>query len=155
MKLIQVLWLSVILSFAGLCGCSIFGNKPARLNTKVQAVTYLNPNIYDQASPVVVVFYQLKSATAFSQANFFALYNEALKTLGTELLDKQELELRPNQSHELKQTIAPGARYLGVIAGYRNPDSAQWRQLIEIPADKKQLNLQLMLATQSITAKLS
>lgn len=138
-----------------LTGCSMFGNKPSQLETKVQAANYLNPNIYNQSSPVVVVIYQLKSPTAFTQANFFALYNEPLKTLGTDLLDKREVEMRPEQQLELKQTLAPSTAYVGILAGYRSPDSAQWRQLIQIPTDKKRVKIAISLETQSVVAKLS
>lgn len=136
-------------------GCSSFNNKPAQIETKLQAASYLNPNINNQPSPVVVTFYQLKSPSAFNQANFFALYNDPVKVLGNDLLDKREIELRPEQTLELKQNLAPNTAYIGVIAAYRNLEQAHWRQLIQIDPDSKHIRLNVSLETQNLTTKLS
>jgi len=135
-----------------LIGCSS-APKPGQLDSKIEAVNFLNPNIYNQPSPVVVVFYQLKSETAFQQANFFALYNDPIKALGNDLIDKKEIEIRPQQKQELRQVTSPETTYIGVIAAFRNPDNAQWRQVISVKPGKK-VKLLVNLEAQSITTKI-
>lgn len=130
-------------------GCA--SNKPAQLETTVHSVNYLNPNINNQAAPVVVTIYQLKSPTAFEQANFFALYNNTNKVLANDLVDKREIEIQPGQSQTIQQTISIEANFVGVVAAYRSPDNAKWRQLLSIPSGKK-IVLQIDLAAQAVNA---
>lgn len=130
-------------------GCS---NRPSSLTVNLQTANYLNPDIYKHSSPVVVTIYQLKSAAAFQQANFFALNNNALGVLNTDLLDKQEIELRPKQTERLKIPLSPGANYIGVIAAFRNPDQSQWRRLVKVEPGKN-VKLQISLGTQNVIAK--
>lgn len=141
----------VVLSFISLiAGCS---NTPPNLVANLQAANYLNPDIYKRSSPVVVTIYQLKSAMAFQQANFFALSNNSLSVLGGDLLDKQEVELRPKQSQTLKIPLSPATNYIGIIAGFRDPDHAQWRKIVKVEPGKK-VKLQINLATQNVIAKI-
>lgn len=133
-----------------LAGCS---NTPPNLTVNLQAANYLNPDVYKHSSPVVVTIYQLKSATAFQQANFFALNNNALGTLGGDLLDKQEIELRPKQSQKLKIPLSPEANYVGIVAGFRDPDRAQWRRLVKVEPGSN-AKVQISLGTQNVIAKI-
>lgn len=141
----------VVLSFVSfITGCS---STPPTLVANLQAANYLNPDIYNHSSPVVVTIYQLKSSMAFQQANFFALNNNALNVLGGDLLDKQEVELRPKQAQTLKIPLSPATNYIGVVAAFRNPDHAQWRKLVKVEADGN-VKLEISLATQNVIAKI-
>jgi type VI secretion system protein VasD len=128
--------------------------KPPQVLTHIQAANYLNPNLDNQASPVVLTFYQLKSPETFKGADFFALYNKPTETLGADLLDKREVEVRPEKLVELEQNMAPNATHIGIVAAYRNPDVAQWKQLLEIPANSKKIKLMVNLETQRLSAKI-
>jgi len=118
--------------------------------TTIEAVEFLNPNIYHQASPVVVTIYQLKSQTAFEQANFFALNNNAQALLGSDLLDKRDIEIRPDQKQDLRIELSPSTSYIGVIAAFRSPDVAQWRQVKAVTPGSN-TSFTIHLATQSVT----
>lgn len=126
--------------------------KTGELQTNIQAASFLNPNIYNQPSPVVITLYQLKKPTKFQQAIFFNIYNDPAKTLGDELIDKQELEIRPQQTQEVKQLITADTRYIGIVAAFRDPDRSQWRELIAITS-KKPSRLLIDLHSQSIYVK--
>lgn len=146
----QLKFFLVLLVFGLLSGCS---SKPPMLSVNLQAANYLNPNMYKHSSPVVVTIYQLKSPTTFQQANFYALNNNPVSILGGDLLDKQEIELRPNQTQKLKIPLSPETSYIGLIASFRNPDQAQWRRLVKVEpgSDAK---LKVSLATQKIIASI-
>lgn len=149
-KLIKKLLLIVLLTnLSFLAACS---STSPHLAAKIQAAGFLNPNIYNQASPVVVTIYQLKSATAFQQANFFALNNNSIVVLGSDLLDKHDLEIRPEQQQTLRLILSPATNYIGVIAAFRNPDTAQWREVVSVKAGKN-VKLQINLTTQSVTVQ--
>lgn len=130
-----------------LTGC--FGSKPPQLTATIETGNYLNPNVYNQASPVVVTFYQLKSATVFQQVNFFSLYDNAAKTLGGDLLDKYEVELRPEKTQEIHFNLSPAVNYIGVVAAFREPDRTQWRQVIPVTPGKS-VELQATVGAQNI-----
>lgn len=132
-----------------LAGCS---TRAPHATTTVESVNFLNPNIYHQASPVVVTVYQLKSPTAFEQANFFTLSNNAQATLGADLLDKRDIEIRPKQKQNLRIELSPQTNYIGVVAAFRNPDTSQWRQVKPVKPGKN-TKLQISLSTQSVTIK--
>jgi type VI secretion system protein VasD len=142
----------LILAVSFLTACS-FSSKPPQLITSIRSVNYLNPNLDNQASPVVLTFYQLKSPEVFKQSPFFALHNKPTETLGADLLDKREVEIRPDKVIELDQNIAPNATHIGIIAAYRNPDVAEWKQLVEIPVGNKKVKLFVNLATQRLSVK--
>ncbi|HVV67767.1 MAG TPA: type VI secretion system lipoprotein TssJ [Gammaproteobacteria bacterium] len=127
-------------------GCA----KTHHATAAIESTNFLNPNIYQQPSPVVVIIYQLKSSTAFQQANFFALSDNAQTLLGAELLDKREIEIRPGQKQSVPMDLSPEANYIGVIAEFRDPDTAQWRQIKQIKPGKN-VKLQIRLSTQNIS----
>jgi type VI secretion system protein VasD len=137
----------ILLAFILLtAGCA----KSHHATAAIESASFLNPNIYQQASPVVVVIYQLKSPTAFQQANFFALSDNAQGALGAELLDKREIEIRPGQKQTVHMDLSPEAGYIGVVAEFRNPDTAQWRQVKQIKSGKN-VKLQIHLSTQNVS----
>ena len=130
-----------------LTACSI--NSPSA-NVTIKAVKFINPNIYQQASPVVVTIYQLKSAIDFSQANFFALNNNVRAILADDLLDKRDVEIRPGQKQKIRIALSPATNYIGVVAAFRHPDVARWRQVKEIrPGGHTSFTIHI--ATQGIT----
>lgn len=141
-----------LLLLLGLAACSSNPKLP-QIETTLQAVNFLNPNIYNQPSPVVVTLYQLKSPMAFEQANFYALYSKPAAVLGDDLVDQREVEIRPRQSLFIQQALAPSASYLGIIAAFRDPDTAQWRRIIAMPNAKK-ITLRVDVESQSIYAQL-
>jgi len=142
-----ILGVMIITSFT-LAAC--FGSSPPELKAHLQTGNFLNPNIYNEPSPVVVVFYQLKSSTAFQQSNFFNLYNSPEKTLGIDLLDKYEVEIKPNNTQNINFNLSPTVNYIGVVAAFRDPDHAEWRQILKVSPGKN-IKLEANLSAQTIT----
>lgn len=133
-------------------GCSGF-LKSENMHVKIQSAKYLNPNIHQQSSPVVLVFYQLKSPILFRHSSFSALYTRPSKALGNTLINKEEIEIRPKQKLELIKKISPQANYIGVIAAFRNPSKSRWRQIIPITSNSSD-RLIVNLGTQTVTLHL-
>lgn len=128
-------------------GCIV--SNPPVLHATLETGNFLNPNVYNQSSPVVVTFYQLKSATIFEQVDFFSLYDNPAKTLGTDLIDKYEVELRPEKSQEIHFNLSSTTNYIGVVAAFRLPDHTQWRQVIPVTQGKS-VQLQATIGAESI-----
>jgi type VI secretion system protein VasD len=94
----------------------------------------VNPDANGRPSPVVVRVYQLRADAMFNSADFFALYDGEQKTLGPELITRDEFVLAPSDSKTLDVTLAPDTRFIGAIAAFRDIRNAQWRVIL--PASK-------------------
>jgi type VI secretion system protein VasD len=93
----------------------------------------VNPDSDGRPSPIVVRLYQLKEEGAFNSASYFALADKEQATLGPSLDSREEYELQPGQTKELILKIPPEARYLGVVAAYRDLNNSKWKALSPAP----------------------
>lgn len=120
----------VALAMLVLNACATHGSSE-RLDTYtlLSASSDVNPDISGRPSPVVLRVFQLKGAAEFSHADFFALYAHEKETLGANIIDIEEFELRPGERLETRLPLARDARYIGAIAGFRDLSNAQWRTL--------------------------
>ena len=91
------------------------------------------PNSASEPSPVVLRVYQLKSDSAFHTAEFADIFYDDRKVLGSDLLGRKEFDLKPGVQVAYNDTISHEARYIGVIAGFRDIKSATWRVIEPAP----------------------
>jgi type VI secretion system protein VasD len=105
-----------------------------------------NPDVEGRPSPVVVRVYQLKEEGAFNNAEYFALVDKEQETLGPSLVSREEYELRPQETRKFELKSPPEAKYLGVIAGFRDIRNAKWKAVAAVPEKdlKDPLRLQEM-----------
>jgi type VI secretion system protein VasD len=87
------------------------------------------------ARPVVVRLYELKTAGAFSSADFYSLYEREAETLGSDLIGREEISLAPGQRHRIDKVISPETAFLGVLAAFRDIDRAEWRTTSRLKSD--------------------
>lgn len=104
----------------------------ATITLHFQAVAGLNPGADGQAAPVRVRLYELKNSATFTRADYFALADRAQATLGVDLLDQDEVLVRPGQSLDIRRTLTAATRQLGLVVGYREIDQARWRTVISV-----------------------
>ena len=62
-------------------------------------------------------------------ADFFSLFEKDQATLGAEMVQREELLLRPGESKKLELTLAADAKAIGVMAAYRDLERARWRDV--------------------------
>ncbi|WP_127089594.1 type VI secretion system lipoprotein TssJ [Aquabacter cavernae] len=123
----------------GLGACASPGPPPpVETPTKitVRADANINPNQSGVPSPVVIKLYDLKAQNNFMAATFFELFDNDIARLGPEMLSKEVLEIVPGATQDVDHTITGDVRYLGVIAGFRDISSAQWRSIVELTPAK-------------------
>lgn len=124
------------------CGCSKIRLKPpptaplALINVEITASEYINPTISGRPSPVVVRLYELKNLTTFNAADFFTLYRNDLETLTGDLVKREEYVLHPGGKKIYRHKASEEARYLAVIAAFRDIDQAAWKGSLPIPASR-------------------
>lgn len=120
----------------------------------ITAAPELNPNKDGRPSPLVIRLYELKSLDEFNNGDFFAIYDNEAKTIGKTMLSKEEIEMKPGEKRHIDRTANPQARYLGVIAAYRDLDNAQWRAVVALPQKShSKFNLYLGSLALSLTPR--
>jgi type VI secretion system protein VasD len=106
---------------------------PVQLRTRLTASTDLNPDGGGRPSPVVVRVFGLRTDSEFTAAEFFSLFDREKETLSATLLGSQEYVLQPGETRELRVSLSREARYIGVVAAYRDIRGARWRAVARAP----------------------
>ncbi|WP_084305367.1 type VI secretion system lipoprotein TssJ [Bradyrhizobium sp. ARR65] len=123
---------ALLMAAAG-TGCSTDKtSKTTPIKFVIEADELVNPNAHGEPSPIVVRIYELKLTTTFTQAQFFELFDDDAKRLGPDLVAKREVELTPGSKVEFERDTPIETRNVGVIAGFRSGNDAQWRSTAEI-----------------------
>lgn len=95
-----------------------------------------NPGRDGVPSPVALRLYILSAPTAFTEANFFELWEHDQDTLGATLLGKQELFLIPSDVQHITAPLAPEALAVGVTVGFEDYQNAKWRAIIPLQGER-------------------
>lgn len=144
--LLSVGWVVAVLS---LTACA---SKPvvSQIQLSVLAGADVNPDARNRPSPITVRVYALKSSAAFEAADFFSLFEKDASILGGDMVQREELLLRPGDSKPLEMKLSPDAKALAVFAAYRDLDRARWRavRVIEVGQVAK---LQIKVAARQIS----
>lgn len=144
---------SLLLGIALMAGCSSPPPPPKPVITAVQltlvAGAEVNPDVRGRASPLTVRVYALKSVAAFEGADFFSLFDKDQATLGAELVQREEVLLRPGESRVVEMTLSPDARAIAVMAAFRDLDRARWREVRALDVGKP-LNATVRLGARQI-----
>ncbi len=121
-----------------LAGCGAAPPKPVVTPVALSLVGApdVNPDARGRASPVTVRVYALKTSGPFDGADFFSLYEKDQATLGAELVQREEMLLRPGESRKLEMTLPADAKALAFMAAYRDLDRARWREVRAVEPGK-------------------
>jgi type VI secretion system protein VasD len=114
-----------------LSGCSTPPPKPivTPIAMTLVAGADVNPDVRARPSPLTVRIYALKTSGAFDSADFFTLFEKDQATLGAEMIQREEMLLRPGDNKKLEMTLPADGKALGVIAAYRDLERARWREV--------------------------
>ena len=96
----------------------------------------VNPDGRKRPSPVIVRLYELKSTALFESTDFVTLFDKDQAALGAELVSREEFVLRPDDVKAVNKTLAPDAKYIGVVAAFRDLERARWRVAAPVVANK-------------------
>ncbi|WP_028865931.1 type VI secretion system lipoprotein TssJ [Psychromonas aquimarina] len=126
-----------ILFLSGCTGSNVFSSTANAIVSPSTDLVFdvakdINPDLYERPSPVVVTIYELSSRTIFDNQDFFALYEDSESILGPDLLNKEELELQPEQKLTHTLELNKNARFVGIVVAYRDIDKSRWRGVVEV-----------------------
>jgi type VI secretion system protein VasD len=82
----------------------------------------LNTNSFSEPLPVIVRIYQLADVDTFQSATFDQLWKADELVLGSNLLHKQELTIKPNAKLDYEFVQVDDARYVAIFALFREID---------------------------------
>lgn len=147
-----LLWAGMASAGLFAAGCAKPPPPPVTTPVRLQLVggPDMNPDARGRASPMALRVYALKTSSGFDTADFFALFEKDVATLGSDLIQKEEVLLKPGESQVLSFVLAADATAIGVLAAYRDLARAQWRQTIPLQAGQP-LNLQTVFGARSMT----
>lgn len=127
--------LAALLGVFTLAACASLEPKKTPVKFFVQADQSINPDAQGNPFPIVLRIYELKQSSQFSQLAFFDLLDTDASKLGSDLVAKREIEMKPGDKQSFDRDTPLDTRYIGVIAGFRNLENAQWRAVAEITPD--------------------
>lgn len=104
----------------------------ASVTLDIHASATLNPGATGQPAPVRVRIFELKNSAAFSRADYFALAERGSQTLGADLVDQDEVLIRPGETRSVVRPLNPATRHIGLVVGYREIDRARWRTVLNL-----------------------
>ena len=106
------------------------------LKLKTHSSFQINPDEKDQASPVFVRLYQLKSPSAFEKADFLELYESDKQVLGESLISKQELDrFLPGTEREDRLVLNKETQYVGLFAEFYRYKDAKAKLIFPVTAN--------------------
>ncbi len=148
-----------LLTVFGLClflsGCGSDSDKPEPpptvIDAKIVVSSEVNPDVSGRPSPIVMRVFELKSVGNFIDADFYKLFNDYQGALGGDLLATEKFHLQPGDVKPYSHPVDPEARFIAVIAAYRNLNQAVWRDSVAIPAHEK---TRIMILLEKLTASI-
>lgn len=125
-------WLLIACLVPCLMACA---GAPKTLKMEISAAADINPDARQRPSPVTVRIYVLKSAAAFTGADFLSLFSKEQAVLGAELLQKEEIQINPGERKQLNLSAPREAKQLAVMSAFRDVGRAQWRDAKPLSTD--------------------
>jgi len=131
-----------------------------KVKTEITTAADLNPDRNGRPSPVVLLIFQLSAVDAFQNADFFSLFDPAAAIVAADMIERTEMTLHPGEVRPLEAEFDEEARYIGLVAAFRDVEKAQWRGIVELPdkgflkkvfsRDKLLIQLQSLAVTATI-----
>ncbi|HEF5788177.1 type VI secretion protein [Burkholderia multivorans] len=126
---------------------AVFYKQVKVLNVDLSARDALNPDDAGRPTSVAVRVYQLKDRKLFDAASYDDLLKNDRTVLAQDLQASMGAVLNPGASASLSQPMQGEAKYVGIVAFYRNPGNGDgWKYAIakkRLDADKP-LKLELV-----------
>ena len=105
----------------------------AGLGLSLLAEPDVNPNESGEAAPIEFQVVLLAEDSKLLATDYDQVTADVEKALGKNYLDHQDYTLLPGQFKYLPPIkLDEKTRYIGVIARYADPDSAEWRKVIKV-----------------------
>lgn len=109
---------------------------PTVVRLELVGDSQVNSDARGRPSPVVVRYYVLQSLAPFEAADFFTLFERDEAALGTSKLLREELTLKPGDTHRTELRPPPEGKFLATFVAYRDFNKLRWRANAAFPLNK-------------------
>lgn len=108
-------------------------SKETYMDLTIRSASNINPDNDNISSPLMLNFYELNSAEQFSKLDYWTLADNGKERLNSDLLSQSKEVIVPNEEQHYKILFNENAKFLGIIANFRNLDkNATWRYVIDL-----------------------
>ena len=125
---------AILLTFAALAAACASAPKPTLVAATVTTSADANADSSGRASPLLVRVFELSNRAAFEAADYVSLFEREKPVLGAEMITVDEWIIAPKEERLLQRKLAPEARFIGVVAAYRDIERAHWRAVVPVKA---------------------
>ncbi|CAM3760005.1 type VI secretion system lipoprotein TssJ [Polaromonas hydrogenivorans] len=132
----QIPWVntSMVVNFMFNPGAApVLAGPKRNLQLLVQAQRSLNTDARNVSASLALRVYVLRDASGFEKASFDSLYDDDEATLGSNVLVRESLHLRPGEARELTLELSSDARAVAVFGAFREIEHSQWRAILPLP----------------------
>jgi type VI secretion system protein VasD len=131
--------LAVPLATGGCRSETVAVQSPKRCELQIVTLTivsspHINPAPNDDARPVMVRIYQLKSDIRLENASFESIWKEEKNTLLDDVVKVDELPIYPNSRTEVHFERDPAALTIAAVGLFREPKGRSWYYSFDLPA---------------------
>ena len=112
---------------------------PTVVSLTLKAAPDVNQTDGGEARPVSVRVLRLASVEEFLETGFFELDGDIQGVLGDDLIGEDALTLAPGTTQIYQRQFEEDARFIAIIAAYRNIDGVNWRGFFEVPRNRTTL----------------
>ena len=107
---------------------------PVRIGVEGQASPTINRDANGDPLSVVVRIYHLKGKVEFPRLTFDMVTSGRTdqELLGADFLGRSEYVVVPGATTRDATGLAPGTKYVGIVAFFRKPDPNYWRYLVSL-----------------------
>ncbi|UDM51910.1 type VI secretion system lipoprotein TssJ [Cupriavidus sp. MP-37] len=161
-RTVSLLGLIAVSVLGSACSTAPAQREQMKLDLAVTAKDTVNPDDKGRPSPVLVRIYELKTDSAFENADYYSLEKSDKTLLTQDLLARDEFILRPGESRDIERKLNPDTQAIGILVGYRELGKATWRSVYQLPTapdaawyrmaiPARKVKLQVSLDQQTIT----
>jgi type VI secretion system protein VasD len=112
---------------------------PTVVSLTLNAAPDVNPTESGEPRPVSVRVLRLASVDDFLETGFFELDGDAKGVLGGDLIAEDTFTLAPGATQIYQKQFEDDARFVAVMAAYRDIESANWRGFFDVPRNQTTL----------------
>ncbi len=112
---------------------SACASKETYMDLTITSAGNINPDNEGISSPLMLNLYELNSAEQFSKLDYWTLADNGKERLNSDLISQSKEVIVPNEKQHYKILFNDNAKFLGIIANFRNLDkNSTWRYVIDL-----------------------
>lgn len=115
----------------------------------LHAAPDINPGMNERPAPVLVRVYELKASTAFDAADYFALAEKDRESLGGDLINRDDYQVKPGERLQATRKLNASTRRLAAMVSFRDLERSVWKASIAI-SDPPPDEIRILIDTRRV-----